>query len=126
MRFMMMIKASKEFEAGAPPNPALMAGMAKLSEEMGNAGVLLLSAGLQPSSQGTRIQCAAGKLSVLDGPFAETKELIGGFAILRAKSKQEAIELAKRCVDVHTKAGVDIEMEIRPLFDPPDSGPPKP
>ena len=122
MRYLMMIKGTRDYEAGAPPSPELMDGMAKLSEEYAKAGVLLLSEGLQPSSRGTRITCSNGKLSVVDGPFAEAKELIAGFAILRAESKEEAIELAKRCVDVHTKAGVDIEMEIRPLFEAPDSG----
>jgi hypothetical protein len=121
MRFMMMIKATKDSEAGAPPSPALITEMAKLSEEMMKAGVLLASDGLQPSSKGTRIKYSGGKRSVTDGPFIETKELIGGFAILQAKSKEEAIELANRCVDVHIKAGVpEFEMEIRPMFEPAD------
>jgi hypothetical protein len=123
MRYMMMIKATRDYETGAPPKEAVMAGMAQLSQEMAEAGVLLLSAGLQPSAQGALLRCTDGKLTVLDGPFAETKELIGGFAILEAKSKREAIELAKRAVDVHTKAGVDIELEVRPLFDPPSGAP---
>jgi hypothetical protein len=123
MRYMMMIKATRDYEAGAPPKEAVMAGMAQLSQEMAQAGVLQLSAGLQPSSQGALLRCRDGKLTVIDGPFAETKELIGGFAILEAKSKQEAIELAKRAVDVHTKAGVDIELEVRPLSDPPTGAP---
>jgi hypothetical protein len=119
MRYLMMIKATPDYEAGLPPHAAVMAGMAQLGQEMAQAGKLLLSEGLQPSSEGARLRCSDGKLTVVDGPFAETKELIGGFAILEAKSKQEAIELAKRAVDVHTKAGVDVELEVRPLFDPP-------
>jgi len=124
MRYMMMIKCTQDFEAGLPPNPQLMAGMAKLSEEMVQAGVLLASEGLQPTSQGMRIRYAGGTRIVTDGPFAESKELIGGFAILRAKSKEEALALANRAVDVHIDAGItELEMEIRPLFDPPDPRP---
>ena len=118
MRYMMMIKATKDSEAGIPPSPDLMAGMGKLTEEMTKAGVLLASDGLQPSSKGTRIKVSGGKRTVIDGPFAETRELIGGYAILQAKSKEEAIKLADRVVDVHIRAGIpDFEMEIRPLFD---------
>lgn len=122
MRYMMMIKATPDYEAGAAPKAAVMAGMAQLSKEMAEAGVLLLSEGLQPSSEGALLRCKGGELTVVDGPFAETKELIGGFAILRASSKREAIELAKRAVEVHAKAGVDVELEVRPLFEPPDFG----
>ena len=126
MRFMMMIKATKEYEAGMPPNPQLMAGMGKLTEEMTKAGVLLASEGLQPSSKGTRIKLCDGKRIVTDGPFAETRELIGGYGILQANSKEEAIKLADRVVGVHLEAGIkDFEMEIRPLFGPEDFGPPK-
>jgi hypothetical protein len=123
---MMMIKANKDFEAGKPPNPQLMAGMGKLSEEMTKAGVLLASEGLQPSSKGTRIRYAGAQRVVTDGPFAETRELIGGYAILQAKSKEEAIQLADRVLDVHVRAGIsEFEMEIRPLFDPADFSPAK-
>jgi hypothetical protein len=126
MRYMMMIKATPDYEAGRPPNPALMAGMGKLTEQMTKAGVLLLSEGLLPSSQGTRVKYAGGKRTVTDGPFAEAKELIGGFAIVEAKSKDEALALANRLVEIHVEAGVpDFEMEIRPLFGPGDGGPPK-
>jgi hypothetical protein len=123
---MMMIKANKDFEAGKPPNPQLIAGMGKLSEEMTKAGVLLASEGLQPSSKGTRIRYAGAQRVVTDGPFAETRELIGGYAILQAKSKEEAIQLADRVLDVHVRAGIsEFEMEIRPLFDPADFSPAK-
>jgi hypothetical protein len=100
--------------------------MGKLTEEMAKAGVLLASEGLQPSSKGTRIRYSGGKRVVIDGPFAETRELIGGYAILQAKSKDEAIQLADRVVDVHINAGItEFEMEIRPLFGPEDFGPAK-
>jgi hypothetical protein len=117
MRFMMLIKATEDYEAGVPPEPALMAGMAKLTEEGIKAGVLLASEGLEPTSRGARIRYSGGKRTVIDGPFAETKELIGGYAIVQAKSKEEAIELANRVVDVHVDAGVaEVEIEIRSLF----------
>jgi hypothetical protein len=124
MRYMMLIKATKDYEAGIPPSQELIAGMEKLREEMMKAGVLLASEGLQASSQGTRIKYSGGKRTVIDGPFAETKELIGGYAILQAKSKEEAIKLANRVVEVHIKAGIlEFELEIRPLFNPADFGP---
>jgi hypothetical protein len=118
MQFMMLIKATEAYEAGVPPSPALMAGMAKLTAEGIAAGALLASGGLEPSSKGTRVKYADGKRSVIDGPFAETKELIGGYALIRAESPQEAIALAQRVVDVHVDAGVaEVEIEIRPLVD---------
>jgi len=118
MRFLMMIKATKEYEAGAPPSPALMAGMARLTQEMMQAGVLLSAEGLQPSSKGLRIKRSGARRTVTDGPFAEAKELIGGFAILKAASREEAIALADRVITVHAEAGVpEIEIEIRPLYD---------
>jgi len=117
MRFMMMIKATKDYEAGLPPSPELMAGMAKLTEDNVKSGALLASGGLQPSSQGLRIRYSGGKRTVIDGPFAETKELIGGYAIISANSKAEAIELANRVLEVHVNARVaEFEIEIRPLF----------
>ena len=121
MRYMMMIKATKDSEAGVPPNPELMAGMAKLSEEMAKAGKLLASGGLLPSSKGMRLSYSGGKRTVIDGPFAETKEVIGGYAIFQLESKAEALALADRAMDVHIKAGVtDLDMEIRPLFEAAD------
>jgi hypothetical protein len=119
VRDRLMIKATTESEAGIPPNAALMAGMARLSQEMTEAGVLLSSGGLQPSASGMRLKYKGGKLAVTDGPFIETKEIIGGFAILQAQSREDALRLANRCVDVHINAGItDFEMEIRPMFDP--------
>lgn len=117
MQFMLLIKASREYEAGVPPSVELMAGMAKLTEEGRKAGVLLASGGLAPSSKSMRVHYANGKRSVTDGPFAETKELIGGYAIVQAATAAEAVELANRVVDVHVNAGVaEIVIEVRPLF----------
>jgi len=119
MRFMVMVKSTKDSEAGIPPSPQLMAGMGKLAEVMTRDGVLLASDGLQPSSKGVRIRYAGGNRTVTDGPFIEVKELIGGYAIVQAGSKEEAIELADRVADIHINAGVtELDMEIRPLFDP--------
>jgi hypothetical protein len=123
MRFMTMVKADKNYEAGAPPDPRLMEAIGKLSEEMMKAGVLVSSEGLLPSSKGARIRASGGKLSVTDGPFSEAKELIGGLAILQVKSKDEAIELARRFMTVHQDVlgpGWEGEIEIRQLFDPAD------
>jgi hypothetical protein len=121
MRFMMIVKADPSFEAGGPPNPALIAAVGKLSEEMTRSGVLLQSGGLLPSSKGARVRASGGKMTVTDGPFAETKELIGGFAILEASSKEEAIRLGKEFMQLHVDVlGQSYEgtLEVRPMFDP--------
>ena len=123
MRYLMMVKATKEYEAGIPPSPAMMARMGKFMEEMTKAGVLLAAEGLQPSSKGARLRYAGGKVMVTDGPFAETKELIGGYAIVQANSHAEAVELARRFVQVHIEAGIrEVDMEIRPLSYPGSPG----
>jgi len=118
MRFMMMIKGDKNFEAGAPPDERLMAAIGKLTEEMTRAGVILETGGLLPSSKGARIRAAGGKLTVKDGPFAEAKELIGGYAIAQLKSKEEAVQMGRDFLKLH----VDIlgpsyegECEIRQM-----------
>jgi hypothetical protein len=114
---MMLIKATKEYEAGMPPKPELMAGMAKLAEESAKAGVLVAAGGLAPSVQGMRVKIVGGKRTVIDGPFAETKELVGGYGIIEANLPAEALKHAQQVVDVHVNAGVaDFEIEIRPLF----------
>ena len=120
MRFMMIVKADASHEAGRPPDPAMMAAIDKLSEEMTEAGVLLQSGGLLPSSKGARVRVCKGKMSVTDGPFVETKEIIGGFAILEAASKEEAIRLGKQFMQVHVDVLASYEgtLEIRPMFDP--------
>jgi hypothetical protein len=119
MRFMMLIKANKDFEAGIPPSKKLVAAMGRLAEELSKTGVLQSSEGMKPSSTGTRIRYASGRRNVIDGPFTETKELIGGFAIVQVASKQDAIALAERVVTIHAECDVsEFEMEVRPLFDP--------
>ena len=120
MRFLMMVKADKDFEAGRPPNPALLAAIGGLSEEMGRAGVLLETGGLLPSSAGAKVKVAGGKLSVTDGPFTESKELVGGYAIIRAASKAEAIAHGRRFMSLHAEVlgpSYEGEMEIRQLAD---------
>ncbi len=118
MRFLMLVKAGEDYEAGLPPSPELMARMGELSAEMTEAGILLSSEGLLPTSQGTRIALTRGKIAVTDGPFAETKEVIGGFAIVKAASKDEALDLASRFINVHKDSGISTcEVEVRPLMD---------
>ncbi|MGZ4787107.1 MAG: YciI family protein [Terriglobales bacterium] len=124
MRFMMMMKSTKESEEGAPLNPKLMAAIAKHSEEARQAGILLSSGGLLPSSKGARIQVGGGKVNVIDGPFAETKELIGGFAILKANSREEAIEMGKAFMQLHVEVlgpAYEGQMEIRQMMDAPEA-----
>jgi hypothetical protein len=126
MRFMMIVKADQNSEAGCLPNPKLMAAIEKHAAELTRDGVLLLSEGLHASSKGAVVQASGGKLKVTDGPFAEAKELIGGFAILRADSKAEAIELGKQFMKLHQDVlGPEYEgtLEIRQVFDPSDFGP---
>lgn len=122
MRFLMMVKADKDYEAGKPPAPELMAAIGTLSAEMARAGVLLESGGLLPSSAGARVKVAGGKLSVTDGPFTETKELIGGYAIIQAGSRAEAIAHGRRFMGLHAEVlgpGYEGELEIRQLADAP-------
>ena len=122
MRFMMIVKANKDFEAGARPNPELMAAVAKLADEATARGAMVMAGGLLPSSQGVRIRVAGGKTSVIDGPFAETKELVGGFAIFELKSKEEAIENGKQFMQIHADIlgpSYEGELEIRSMFDTP-------
>jgi hypothetical protein len=121
MRFMVMVKASKDSEAGVMPSEELLAAMAKYNEELVKAGVLLDATGLQASSKGARIKFSGGKRTVIDGPFAETKELIAGYWLIQVKSKAEAIEWAMRCPNPHGE-GVENEIEIRQLFELEDFG----
>jgi hypothetical protein len=121
MRFMMIVKADPSYEAGRAPDPALLAAVGKLSGEMAQRGVLIQSGGLQPSSKGARVRVSGGKMTVTDGPFAETKELVGGFAILEAASKDEAIGLGRQFMQLHVDVlGQSYEgtLEVRPMFDP--------
>jgi hypothetical protein len=117
MRFMMIVKASKESEAGAMPEEKILADMAKYNEELVKAGVLLDASGLKPSSKGARIKYSGSKRTVVDGPFAESKELVAGYWIIQVKSKEEAVEWAKR---VPFEEG---EVELRPFFELEDFAP---
>jgi hypothetical protein len=119
MRFMVIVKASKDSEAGKMPSEELLGAMAKYNEEMVKAGILLDAAGLQPSSKGARIRFSGNKRTVIDGPFAETKELIAGYWIIQVKSMAEAIEWMKRCPNPHEEDG---EIEIRQFFELEDFG----
>src|SRR5262245_44196579 len=119
MRFMVIVKANKDSEAGVLPSKELLAAMGEFNEEMMKAGVLLAAEGLQPSSKGARIRFAGGKRTVIDGPFAETKELIAGFWMIRVKSKEEAIEWIKRC-PAPFEGGQESEIEIRQVFEASD------
>ncbi len=118
MRFMAMIKATKDYESGLPPKPELIAAMGKLAEEERKIGIFEMGGGLLPSAQGHKVTMTGSKITVTDGPFAETKEVIGGFAILNYDSHEAAIDGAKRVMKIHADAGVtDLEIEIRPMFD---------
>ena len=119
MRFMILIKATKDSEAGVMPSQQLLTEMGKFNEELVKAGVMLAGEGLHPSSKGARVRFSGGKRTVIDGPFTETKELLAGFWLWQVKSKEEAIEWVKRCPNPHNDAG---EIEIRQVFEPEDCG----
>jgi hypothetical protein len=120
MRFMVLVKATKDSEAGVLPDQKLLADMGKFNEELVKAGVMLAGEGLQPSSKGARVRFSGTKRTVIDGPFAETKELIAGYWLWQVKSKQEAIEWVKRCPN--PMPGTDSEIEIRQVFEAEDFG----
>jgi hypothetical protein len=120
MRFMVMVKATKESEAGVLPSEQLLADMTRYNEELVKAGVMLAGEGLQPSSKGARVKFSGSRRTVVDGPFAETKELVAGFWILQVKSKEEAIEWVKRCPNPMEG---ESEIEIRQIFEAEDFGP---
>ena len=122
MRFMILVKASKDSEAGKMPSEELLSAMGKYNEELMKAGVLLDLAGLQPSSKGARIKFSGGQRRVLDGPFPESKELIAGYWIIHVKSREEAIEWAKRAPNPQGE-GKEGEIEIRQFFELDDFGP---
>jgi len=116
---MILVKASKESEAGVMLSEQLLTEMGKFNEELVKAGVMLAGEGLHPSSKGARVRFSGGKRTVIDGPFAETKELIAGFWIWQVKSKEEAIEWVKRCPNPHNE---ETEVEIRQVFEAEDFG----
>jgi hypothetical protein len=119
MRFMVMIKSDKNTEAGVMPSTELLAAMGKYNEELVKAGVMLAGEGLQPTSKGARVRFSGNKRTVIDGPFAETKELIAGFWLIQVKSKEEAIEWVKRCPN---PLEGESEIEIRQVFEASDFG----
>jgi hypothetical protein len=119
MRFMILIKADKNTEAGVLPDEKLLTAMGKYNEELVKAGILLAGEGLHPSAKGARVKLSGGKPTVIDGPFAEAKELIAGFWLWQVKSKEEAIEWVKRCP---SPAGTETEIEIRQVFEASDFG----
>src|SRR5215471_11822501 len=116
MRFMMIVKANEDSEAGKMPREDMLAAMGKYNDELAKAGVLVDLAGLKASSQGARVRFAGDKRIVIDGPFAETKELIAGYWLINVASKEEAIAWAKRAPNPHGE-GRETEIEIRPLFE---------
>jgi hypothetical protein len=120
MRFMVIVKATKDSEAGKLPDQKLLAEMGKFNEELVKAGVMLAGEGLQPSSKGARVRFSGAKRTVTDGPFTETKELIAGFWLWQVKSKEEAIEWVKRCPN--PSPGTESEIEIRQVFEAADFG----
>ncbi len=116
MRFMVIVKADKNSEAGSMPSKELLTAMGKFNEELANAGVMLAGEGLHPTSKGARVKFSGGKTTVIDGPFAETKELVAGFWLWKCKSKEEAIDWLKRA------PFEDTEVEIRQVFEAEDFG----
>ena len=119
MRVMVMVKANKESEAGVMPSEQLLTEMGKFNEELVKAGIMLAAEGLHPSSKGVRVRFSGASRSVIDGPFAETKELIAGYWLWQVKSMGEAIEWVKRCPNPMT---TDSEIEIRQVFEAEDFG----
>jgi hypothetical protein len=119
MRFMVMVKATEESEAGVMPSEELLTEMGKYNEELVKAGVMLAGEGLHPSSKGARVRFSGKDRTVIDGPFAETKELVAGFWLIQAKSKEEAIEWVKRCPNPMSG---ESEIEIRQVFEAEDFG----
>ena len=119
MRFMILIKATKDSEAGVMPSQQLLTEMGKFNEELVKAGVMLAGEGLHPTSKGARVKFSGSKRTVIDGPFAETKELLAGFWLWQVKSKEEAIEWVKRCPNPHNE---EAEVEIRQVFEVEDFG----
>jgi hypothetical protein len=119
MKFMVLIKANADTEAGVMPDTEMLEAMGKFNEELAKAGIMLAGEGLHPSSKGARVRFSGEKRTVIDGPFAETKELIAGFWIWQVRSREEAIEWVKRCPN---PTGSESEIEIRQVFEPEDFG----
>ena len=124
MRVMVIVKATKNSEAGILPSEKLLADMGKYNEELVKAGIMLAGEGIHPSSKGKRVRLGGSKRTVIDGPFSETKELVAGFWLWQVKSLEEAVEWVKRCPD--PMPGEETEIEIRPVFSPEDFAPSDP
>ena len=122
MRFMILVKASRESEAGAMPSEALIASMADFHEQLVKAGVLLDASGLQPSGKGWRVHYAGAQRRVVDGPFAETKELVAGYTLIQTRTRDEALEWTRRFPNPSADGGA-AEIEVRQLYEPDDFGP---
>jgi hypothetical protein len=123
MKFMLIAYATKESEAGNPPDPRLLAAIHELAEDMTRAGVMVGTGGLAPSFTGAQVRLSGGKVTVMDGPFTETKEIVGGYAIVQVSSREEAIEMARRFFEIHAEIlGPSYEGagEVRQLFDQPN------
>ena len=120
MRVMVMVKATKDSEAGVAPSEQLMAAMGSFNQELVKAGIMLAGDGLHPSNKGKRVRFGGGKKTVIDGPFAETKELVAGYWMWQVKSMDEAVEWVRRCPD--PMPGEETEIEIRPVFEAEDFG----
>jgi hypothetical protein len=120
MRFMVIVKATKDSEAGVLPTTEMLEAMGKYNEELVKAGIMLAGEGLQPSSKGARIKFQGSKRTVVDGPFAETKELVAGFWLWQCRSKEEAVEWGKRCPNPFPEG--ESEIEIRQVFEADDFG----
>jgi hypothetical protein len=120
MRVMVIVKASKESEAGALPDQKILTEMGKYNEELVKAGIMLAGEGLHATSKGARVRFSGDRRTVIDGPFTETKELIAGFWLWQVRSMDEAIEWLKRCPNPHNE---ETEVEIRPVFEPDEFGP---
>ena len=121
MRVMVIVKATEQSEAGEMPSEQLLSEMGKYNEELVKAGIMLAGEGLHPSSKGKRVRFSGDKRTVIDGPFAETKELVAGFWLWQVRSMDEAVEWLKRCPNPHP--GVEAEVESRPVFEAEDFGP---
>ena len=122
MRYMMLVTCTKDYEAGLPPDAKLVGAMGKMAAEAIKAGKMLEMGGLLPSSKATRIRVSGGKISVIDGPFAETKELIGGYAIFELSSKEEALQVGRDFMQLHADflgSSYEGQLEIRPMTDAP-------
>ena len=122
MKYMMLVKCNQESEAGVPPSPELLAAIEKIGKVAIANGTMLQTGGLLPTSQACRIHASKGTTSVIDGPFAETKELVGGYAIFELKSKEEAVKIGREFMQLHADIlgpAYEGQLEIRPMFDSP-------